>query len=306
MNRSTLAITLSFLLLAGVAGVARAGDESRGERVGSLQREGVKHFDAGRFEHALASYQEAHAIWPLAALSFMEARCLEALGRAPDAIVVLQRALREDPEGVVRGRIEQKLIDLRRAVAPGHLLLHVTPDGAEIRVDGALRGHAPMPGIDLAAGVHTVDVRLLGYHTRSDEVFVPGSEKTSHRVDLVVVQEPQRWYERPWGWATFGLGVASGVAAGALLGVADRERREVRDALDNDPITSIGRQEAIDQLDTADQEELAAYVLFGVGGAALVTSIVLFALPEEEPGPYTAVVPLGLPDGLGMSWVGRF
>jgi hypothetical protein len=46
--------------------------------------------------------------------------------------------------------------------------------------------------------------------------------------------------------------------------------------------------------------------LLGVGGAALVTGIVLFVIDRKRQAQRTAIAPLWGPDFAGVSWSGRF
>ena len=51
----------------------------------------------------------------------------------------------------------------------------MSPDGAEIRVDGDPVGKAPLPAaVKVAAGHHRVEAMLDGYHSEQSEIDVPG------------------------------------------------------------------------------------------------------------------------------------
>lgn len=310
------ALFLAITLLAG--GPAHA-DEDRAERVRALEALAVEHFDAGRHEQALALYREAHRAWPLPALSFMEARCLEALGRPEEAAATLERALAESPDDALRERIVARLATLRAALAEGRLVLLVDPSGAEVRVDEVPRGVSPLPPLTLAPGVHRVDVHLDGHEPATVRITIEAAGESTVRVSLdplpAAPEEPaqpprSRWYGSTWGWVTLGAGVAAGASSGVLFGLAGGDRDDVRDALRVQPVTTMTRASAVDRLARADREEIAGYVLAGVGVALVATSTVLFILHEDD-APSGALstltlVPCALPSGGGLSVEGRF
>ena len=170
------------LALATVSG--RAADEETTARVRELAAQAVQRYDAGDFREALSLYFEAHALLPAPSLSFMTARCHEALGDLAGAVAVLQRALTESPDPGLRGRVEQKLADLRARLGTGRLVLLVDPSGAEVLVDGEGIGTAPLPPIELTPGTHVVTVRHDGLLDERHEILVEGGAEATLRVVL--------------------------------------------------------------------------------------------------------------------------
>ena len=90
-----------------------------------------------------------------------------------------------------------------------------------------------------------------------------------------------------------GLGVASG-AAGLGLALSGQSENEQADDL------SLPFHEAQSHKDKAQNEFLASYFLFGIAGAALVTSGILFYLGWEKYNPASASITF-LPQGAFFS-----
>jgi len=105
-----------------------------------------------------------------------------------------------------------------------------------------------------------------------------------------------------------GVGLAAAGAGGVLHVIGYARWKDVTGAK-TDPIshhvTGITRAEAAGIADSARLKYVVAYGLYGVGAAALTTSIVLYALGGSEPAS-TSLAPLPLPDGAGLSLSGRF
>lgn len=68
--------------------------------------------------------------------------------------------------------------------APGSLEIEVDPEGAAIRVDGELKGFAPVTVSDLSAGRHWVEAQLDGYRWSGMFVEVPAGESAIHALEL--------------------------------------------------------------------------------------------------------------------------
>lgn len=323
MSRSVFVLSLMGCLWAAqVLGpaAARASGEEDAERlaqVQALEARAFERWNAGDPAAALDLYREAHALWRLAPLSFMQARCLEALERPAEAVEALERALSEGPDDGLRGRIEQKLADLRERLATGRLVLLVEPAGATVSIDGTPRGEAPIPPLDVAPGRHVVGVTRPDCFEEERAVEVEGGREVTVKfvlrplpVEPREVPPPTPWYESTWGWVSVGVGVAGLVTGATLLGVASSERDELRGLQDEDPVRSVGQRTAFSRWDGAAQKETAGYVMLGVGGAAAVSAAVLFALegstPQDGEGQVVTVRPATLPGGGLISLEGRF
>lgn len=105
---STGAAVTVFLLLAGGAGTVR-GDEATAQAKAHYET-GKAHFDANRFEEAMADFTEAYNLTAEPNLLFNLAACAERMGEKERAIAYYNLYLDEVPDApdadVVRGRIE--------------------------------------------------------------------------------------------------------------------------------------------------------------------------------------------------------
>jgi len=74
--------------------------------------------------------------------------------------------------------------DRKAASSPGSLEIEVEPAGAAVRINGELKGFAPVEVKDLPAGRHWVEAQLDGYRWSSAFVEVPAGESAIHAVEL--------------------------------------------------------------------------------------------------------------------------
>ncbi len=87
------------------------------------------------------------------------------------------------------------------------------------------------------------------------------------------------------GWVLLAGGAALGGIAGALFGVAETDLGNLNDKLAqkdaNGQITGIDFQQASDERDAIDLKRTIAFLVGGVGAAALVGAVVWLALPTD-------------------------
>lgn len=76
------------------------------------------------------------------------------------------------------------LIDRRANQSPGSIDVDVEPAGAAVRVDGELKGIAPVEVKELTAGKHWVETTLDGYKWNAMFVEVPSGGSAVHAVSL--------------------------------------------------------------------------------------------------------------------------
>lgn len=171
-----LPLMITGLLLAAPAAHAQpasAGTGQKSQPAGStamtdtarqLYDEGLKALEAERSDVAHAKFTAAwriHQHYQIAGnLGFAE----EKLGMYRDAAEHLSFYLRESPSTKVA---ERKVAEasLKKALAHvGSVTLHVVPEGAEVAIDGALVGAAPLSGpVFLQPGEHAITARMDGY-----------------------------------------------------------------------------------------------------------------------------------------------
>jgi len=74
--------------------------------------------------------------------------------------------------------------DRKASLAPGSLDIEVEPAGAAVRVDGELKGFAPVEVKELPAGRHWVEAQMDGMRWSGMFVEVPSGESLLHSVEL--------------------------------------------------------------------------------------------------------------------------
>ncbi len=108
------------------------------------------------------------------------------------------------------------------AQGPATLVVSSTPEGAQVSIDGELKGTTPF-NAPVLAGKHVLRISYEGYITVEREVdFVEGIEDVQ-RFELEKV--PSRLPPRPWGWVSLGVGIA-GVGTSVAFSLLDDEQYE--------------------------------------------------------------------------------
>lgn len=271
---------------------------------------GVAAFRAGHYDQAVEAFLSADAVQPSAALSFNVARAYDQLERPADSLYWYLDYLRRDPTAADRAEVETLIEERqRRLAADGQQLLVVLsePRGAQVKLDGAIRGTTPWRGL-LEPGQYTVSVELQAYapSTATATVELEAAEvvdvqlapASAEPVEPVGPLEPKPDANEtpaapvqprpddpkesgtdfsPWHWVALGAATASFGGAVAFEVARSNAESEAEGA-------TVQRAKA-DALDRMDQRQLNARVLFGVGlvlGAVGGTLWVLDANGEES------------------------
>lgn len=162
----------------------------------------------------------------------------------------------------------------------GELTVTASIPGALIEVDGEPAGFAPAVLSDVGVGEHRVVVRSDGLDDFEGTVAVEPDIRSWLTVSLV---PPSRTTRSELTWVVGGLGVASAITWGVLLGLATANRDTFARGLviNNDPSLTdmhadltLLRQQGM-ALDTA------ADVALGVSVAALGTAVLLYFATES-------------------------
>ena len=202
------------------------------------------------------------------------------------------------------GRAEARLaLDARLPV----LRVESRTRDAAVFVDGKREG-APPVELRLRPGAHTMRAEAEGFVTLERQVLLAPGQTVLVRADLTQVTAggtaprevapakapPGMSSRRVAAWALMGSGVALAVSGVVAYGVGYHDYRSMQ-GLDRD--TQRSAIEA--KWNKAKAGSDAAIALWSVGGAALVTGIVLYLVPESR---RAAVSPLG-PGGPGLTAV---
>ena len=120
-------LSLALIVLSGLSAPTRA-DEVDLEELQQLVDQGTEHFAAGRFEKALALYENAYEGSKAPGALFMVARCHQKLGHWAEAVRAFTVFLEsEDVREEDRGQAKMALKDIEARLRTGTLILHVLP-----------------------------------------------------------------------------------------------------------------------------------------------------------------------------------
>lgn len=317
MGHIDLTRFLVVLTALGLAAPASAGAPAAAQ---ALVDRGTKSFKRGDFGVALKSFEQAYASTGDGGLHYVIGRCHEELGDLTAAVAAYERFLRTDAPEEARSKAEEAMRRLRARLSRGRLVLRVEPPGARVSVDGRDVGAAPLGPLDVDSGRHTVVARLEGHTLGEVTVDVsPGGEGTA---TLSLSEAPATPAPVPhlqdsgvattsdggaalegWGWATFTVGLALAAGGTVAFGLGESDHRGITDTpgYGNGSVINMTRQAALALEESGNDKKTAGYALWGAGGAALVTSIVLLLVDVEDGGDG---VSFGLSPSVGGAFVG--
>ncbi|MBT9554630.1 MAG: PEGA domain-containing protein [Myxococcales bacterium] len=114
------------------------------------------------------------------------AQALEASKQKAAAIELYERVLATG-QGVTAATAQERLIALgaMKPVAPTTLSLTVMPPGAEVFLDGAAVGRAPLGVQTIVPGTHRIELRLPGYQAFAQEILAAAGQQIALVVTLV-------------------------------------------------------------------------------------------------------------------------
>lgn len=309
------AATLTAALIVASASSADAQTDSAAAR--ALFSEGRKLMEAQRFEEACPKFEESLRLDHGMGTQFNLAHCWEQLGRTAsawalflDVAAAARAAGQSERESAARARadaLESKLTRLRIAVTEPSPELKVTRDGKDV---GSAAWGTAMP---VDPGTHLVEASAPGKTPWSQEVKVPAAARTFSvsvpaLTDVPVAAEPVRAgleenEPRPVTEPTRDAGGANGQSIAALVvggvGIAALATGTVfalQSRAHNDEALTLchtqtpqgercensAEQERWQGLvDDARREQVFGYVGFAVGGAAVITAVLLYATASD-------------------------
>ncbi len=196
---------------------------------------GQQHFDAGRFEEAVAAFEQAAALVPSADLWYNIARAHEELRHYEQAVEYYRRYLRDRVDPPDRARIEEHITRLEAEAEARRLAEHAAPTtgtleirvdqaGADVSVDGTSVGVSPLSvPLTLDPGLHALSVDLDGYIPFRSEVRLSAGLAALATVQL----QPLTSYRSVRGRRLFTwiVGAFAVAAMGTSLGLGIRAQR---------------------------------------------------------------------------------
>lgn len=208
--------------------------------------------------------------------------------------------------------VDGTAIDGRLVVVPvelAELSAHLTvtaPAGADIEIDGAPRGTAPLAHpLDVSAGTHFVAVMARGRRPWSREVSIGRGAATSLDAHLA------RTNQRRAAVYVLGAGGALAVAGGVASIFALRAEHHAQDLeavlAGGTNLTGDQLAEHNDAVHSLDDRRTLSYVLYGAAAATLATGALLYLVDHQRAEPRSIVVaPVAAPNGASISVGGRF
>lgn len=167
------------------AGPARAQTDDERARARAEFERGVAAFGNSEYQTALDAFQEAYRLAPHPSVRLNIANCYQQMARPVEALFHFEHYLTEASSipAPQRREIEATIRGLRGRV--GTLTLQVTPDGAEIVIDGTATRRAPVSEpVRVVAGDHEVVISLDGFVRETQTVHVDGGGDTRVAVRL--------------------------------------------------------------------------------------------------------------------------
>ena len=181
-----IALTVVTLCLSSLA----HADESGKLKARQHFKAGVELFDQRRFGDALSQFQESYSLFPVYSTLYNIGQVQVVLGHPVEAADAFDKFLVQGGSSIAqeqRARVEVELKAQQERI--GDINVAVSPDGAEIQVDGAPVGMSPLGGpVKVASGHHRVDARLDGYRSEHNEVDILGQGHVALTIQLQALQ----------------------------------------------------------------------------------------------------------------------
>ncbi len=181
MNRLVI---LAAILSASAPAAAQSPDNK------ALARE---HFDKGvaafadrRFAEAAEEFDAAYRISPAFVVLYNIGEVNVALGRSVEAVDAFDQYLKQGASAVSAARRQEVTAEIEKQRARiGTIAVRTFPEGAELRVDGALIGKTPLPRpLRVNAGHHALQAVLAGHAPQVRDIDVVGRSELGIELTL--------------------------------------------------------------------------------------------------------------------------
>lgn len=293
----------------------------REKRVASLVELAREHRRAGEYDKAITALREALDIHTAPWLLYSLARVYEDAGKYDLARSYYSLCLGQSVDIETRTRAEEGVARLDKIGERGRLELRIMPPDASLEIDGEPWTLDPSGAVILTAGPHQIVVSHPDYISHQQRVDVTGGQTTTIVVRLpekareviverpvVVVQERDREAVDfgPWKWLSLGFGAAATGVGIWLIADGTSDWDTVNTAIESGSMT---QREANALRDEGTAKRTAGFVTAGVGGALVVTGIVMWALETgggDGGGPSVTLTPAGGPGLTGLELNARF
>ncbi len=170
------AILLASMMFVALSAAAQTADELAKKNALLRFDEGVVLVDKGQYEEARLKFVQAYAVIQKPALLFNLAVTEQKTNRAPIAAAHFRKLLKDatTPPNL-RARAEKLMAELSPTLAR---IVLSAPDGADVSVDGAVVGRAPLEDpVDVTPGPHDFGIRMQDRHVEAHRETKAGEEQ---------------------------------------------------------------------------------------------------------------------------------
>ncbi len=183
MTRGSLVLGFVALAMLLAPGAVLAQDQR--EQARTQFNRGVEQYEAGNYQDALTSFQEAYRLAPHPTVRVNIANCYEQLNRPIEALFHFERFLEESHDAPAAQRREVQAAVHRLEGRVGRVSFRIAPDGALVRIDQTEIRRAPvLEPVRMTPGNHLVEVRMDGYAPVSREFIVEAGEPAEISIRL--------------------------------------------------------------------------------------------------------------------------
>ena len=171
---------------------ARAADADATAAAREHFRRGLAAYADERFAEAADEFDQAYKLSPAFKLLYNIGQVDVALGRSVEAVDAFDRYLKQGAAAIPEERRREVAAEVEKQLARiGTISIRTFPEGAEIRIDGGLRGRTPLArAVRLNAGRHTIEAVLSGYTPQSREIDVVGKGDSAIEMTLEAIALP--------------------------------------------------------------------------------------------------------------------
>ncbi len=222
--------------------IAAAPVEAMTAKARELYADGLKAFQQQKWPEAYAAFTGAWALQKHYAVAGNLGAAEVQLGRFRDAaehLAIYTRGMAGDPKRTAKERESAKLLYEIATARVVTVTVSVNVAGADVWIDGARAGAAPLEGpVFVEPGKHAVEVRLDGYVTDKRSFEAAAGEKKalevtlSKRVDVVPTATASATVPAPRSkvpaYVMGGVGLASAIAGAVLVGMGEAKGAELR------------------------------------------------------------------------------
>jgi hypothetical protein len=318
MQKRTCALAIAIL----VASASAVHADARAEAI-LLFDQGIKEMKAGNFEKACKSFEDSNARYPDSGTKGSLARCYEKLGKLASSWLLWRTLADTAPTSALRKDAANQAAKLDKRVPKYVVKIFAPTPGLSVTVDGKPAGTSGLR-VPIDAGPVAVVATAPGYQDWKTELTATEGATLTIQVpalvvapkDDVIVKPPppivdtsgKRRKRRLIGATVTGVGVAA-VVVGGIFGVSARGKFDDAKATCGGSIDSCFADrvaEAQSQVDDARSAANLSSIMFGVGGALVVTGAVIwFTAPAAEQRG-VAIAPTADASSAGFVVSGRF